>query len=178
MNEKEMRRRDINPMARRLQEVTPVYSGSYARFYGLLKLLPGDKEEIKRQLVLQYTSHRTDSLKEVTYNEYKRMCDRMQELVPSGAPSSMLAIREELRRQRSIALHQMQKMGVDTTDWGRVNALCQDVRIAGKEFRQLSTDELSALTTKLRMIERKGGFREPFGEPQGTEARIININNN
>ena len=77
----------------------------------------------------------------------------------------------ELRRQRSIALHQMQKMGVDTTDWSRINALCQDQRIAGKPFGRLSGEELAAMTIRLRTIERKGGFRN-LKEPKAT---IISI---
>ena len=173
MSVEEMKARGINPVTRQLQGVTAVWeNANYSRFYGLLRLLPGDKEEIKRQLVLQYTHCRTDSLKEVTRGEYYQICDRMRELVNQGGRRD--AAREELRHQRSIALHLMQKMGVDTSDWNRVDALCQDPRIAGKMFRFLSVDELAAMTTKLRAIERKGGFRTfEINEPKAT---IVSIN--
>lgn len=171
MSEEEMKMRGINPMARMLQPVISVYGGNYARFYSLLRKLPGDSEEIKRQLVLQYTSHRTDSLKEVSANEYKRMCERLEELVPASAIRDRL--REELRRQRSICLKLMQQLGVNTTDWGRINAFCQDGRIAGKPFRDISTEELELLSRKLRSIERKGGIRQ-LEEP-GEMAKILNI---
>jgi len=132
---------------------------NYGRFYGILKTLHCcDDEEMKESLVSQYTHGRTTSLREMTVEEYKAMCAGMTaSFVQTGGRGYG---RDELRRRRSIALHQMQKMGVDTTDWSRINALCRDGRIMGKEFRLLSADELTQLTTKLRVIERKGGFRE------------------
>lgn len=63
--------------------------------------------------------------------------------------------RQELRRKRSSVLHQMQLLGVDTADWNRVDAFCQNRRIAGKRFSQLDNDELDALLKKLRAIRRK-----------------------
>ena len=166
----EMRARGINPDARQLQSVVSVWKeGNYSKFYALLKKLPGDKEEIKRQLVLQYTCRRTDSLKEVTYEEYKRICYRMQELISENGRYD--AAREELRRQRSICLRLMQKLGIDTTDWTRINAFCQDGRIAGKVFRDLSIEDLEVLAKKLRSIGRKGGIR-PFVEPETTAAVV------
>ena len=82
MSIEEMRSRGINPVARQLQSVVSVWKdGNYSKFYALLRKLPGDKEDIKRQLVLQYTSYRTDSLKEITYGEYKSICNRLQEMV-------------------------------------------------------------------------------------------------
>ena len=35
----------------------------------------------------------------------------------------------------------MQKLGIDTTDWTRINAFCQDQRIAGV-FSLLSNEEV------------------------------------
>lgn len=173
MTIEEMRARGINPVARKLQSVTPVWqNANYSRFYGLLKKLPGNKDEIKRQIVLQYTCYRTDSLKEVTYSEYKQICNRMQEMASNaGFGNGNL---EELRRRRSTCLLLMQRMGVDTTDWNRVDALCMDPRIAGKMFRFLSVDELIAMTTKLRVIERKGGFRQ--FDNTGEIAKIVSFN--
>lgn len=172
MSIEEMKSRGINPVARQLQSAVPIWKdGNYAKFYALLRKLPGDKEEIKRQLVLQYTCYRTDSLKEITYGEYKNICRRMEEMIHENGHND--AARDDLRRQRSSALHQMQKMGVDTTDWNRINALCKDLRIAGKLFAQMTAEELVAMTIKLRTIERKGGIR-PF-EEAGTTAVVVPI---
>lgn len=60
-----------------------------------------------------------------------------------------------MRSKRSAVLHQMQLLGVDTADWNKVDALCRDSRIAGKQFRRLDCDELDALLKKLRAIRRK-----------------------
>ena len=49
----------------------------------------------------------------------------------------------------------MQLLGIDTADWGRVDAYCLNRRIAGKAFRELDGDELDALLVKLRIIRRK-----------------------
>ena len=46
-------------------------SRNYARFYILLNRLPTeDKGELKASLVSQYTGGRTESLREMTVNEY------------------------------------------------------------------------------------------------------------
>lgn len=148
---------------------------NYSRFYAIFNRLPhkGDREELKSDLVRQATGGRTGSLREVTRREYEDLCSSLERTVPGAAVQS--AILAELKRQRSIALHQMQKMGVDTTDWNRINSLCLDQRVAGKLFAHLTAEELAAMTKRLRVIERKGGFRNLDDiEPKAT---IININN-
>lgn len=69
-------------------------------------------------------------------------------------------LREELRRKRSVCLKLMQQLGIDTTDWNRVNEFCNNPRIAGKPFVQISTAELEHLAIKLRAIQRKGGLTD------------------
>ena len=127
---------------------------NYARFYVLLNRMPStDREELKAGLIRQFSDGRTDSLKELTDKEYTAMCDEMQRL--TGGDKAREIYREELRRKRSTVLHLMQKMGIDTSDWDRVNDYCLHPRIAGKELRKLTTDELDVLAIKLRMIRRK-----------------------
>ena len=65
----------------------------------------------------------------------------------------------------------MQKVGIDTTDWTRINAFCEDQRIAGKVFARLTNEELEQLSVKLRSIQRKGGLKPkkqptPQAQPQ------------
>lgn len=129
-------------------------SRNYARFYVLLNRLPTeDKDELKASLVSQYTGGRTESLREMTVNEYDAMCDAMQQT--AGGYRAREIYREELRRKRSAVLRQLQKIGVDTTDWNRVDAYCMNPRIAGKEFRKLTAEELDTVNIKLRIIQRK-----------------------
>ena len=127
---------------------------NYARFYVLLSRLPTtDKDELKATLVGQFTKGRTESLREMTQKEYDAMCDAMQEM--AGNRKAMEIAQAELRRKRSAVLHQLQIMGIDTTDWGRVNAYLRNPRIAGKDFRKLTVEELETVNIKLRIIQRK-----------------------
>lgn len=137
------------------QEVT-----NFARFYALFNKLPyqGDREEFKKQIVLQYTWNRTDSLKEMTAKEYEVCCTALEKL--SGQDEWRQKLREELRRKRSVCLKLMQQLGIDTTDWNRVNEFYNNPRIAGKPFVQVSTAELEQLAIKLRAIQRKGGLTD------------------
>ena len=132
---------------------------NYARFYALLNRLPtADREELKAELVRQYTGGRTDSLREMTDGEYDGLCEAMRRM--DSGWKAREAYREELRYRRSVCLKLMQKHGVDTTDWERVDAFCMDPRINGKKFARLSTEELQGLAVKLRMIARKRRERD------------------
>lgn len=127
---------------------------NYARFYVLLNRLPTtDREELKASLVSQYTGGRTESLREMTTKEYDAMCEAMQQMDKSYKAREIY--REELRRKRSTVLKLMQKQGIDTTDWNRVDAYCLNPRIAGKKFIKLTTEELETVAIKLRIIRRK-----------------------
>jgi hypothetical protein len=126
---------------------------NYAAFYGLLnRMRASDKEELKKTIVLEYTSGRTDSLKKMTLPEYLSALKGMQRLV---IPTFQEQMQKVLKGKRSAVLHQMQLMGIDTADWKRVNAYCMDARVAGQSFRELTVPELDTLLVKLRAIQRK-----------------------
>ena len=115
---------------------------NYRRFYALYRRFDvrGDREDCRKQLVLQYTGGRTDSLREMNEREYRDMCSGLEKM---------------LRKKRSSCLKLMQMLGVDTYDWSCVDRYCCDPRIAGKRFAWLDTDELEALSRKLRAILKK-----------------------
>lgn len=115
---------------------------NYARFYCLLKKLPGADKEM---LVEQYTHGRTVHLHEMSAKEYAAMCATLEEHT---------GWRVQLKKKRSLCLKLMQQAGIDTTDWQRINDFCRHPRIAGKVFRQLSLADLDSLQTKLRAIMR------------------------
>ncbi|MDY5688033.1 MAG: hypothetical protein SPF90_06265 [Bacteroidaceae bacterium] len=127
---------------------------NFARFYTLLNRMPyvGDKEDLKRELVLQGTNGRTNSLREVSKKEYAAICEAMERVAP-GIERDKFA--EQLRKSRSVCLRLMQKIGVDTTSWRVVNDYCKSPKIAGADFRVLSIDDLDRLSLKLRMILKK-----------------------
>lgn len=123
---------------------------SYGRFYSLLGRLPGADKET---LVLQFTNGRTKHLRQMSPEEYGSMCREMERV--AGYDERREAWRAEMRRKRSAVLHQMQLLGVDTSDWGAVDRYCQDRRIAGKVFRDIDGEGLDALLTKLHAIRSK-----------------------
>ena len=122
---------------------------NYHRFYALLNKLGGDREDMKETLVSSYTDGRTVHLSEMT-GEYNSMCASLEERT---------GWKDEVKKKRSLCLKLMQKAGVDTTDWQRINEFCRNPKIAGKEFSRLGVKELEALSVKLRAIARKGGLR-------------------
>lgn len=136
----------------------------YSRFFGLLAKLPVHTEQMKEEFVSTYTNGRTSSLRDMTAQEYVKMCDALD---------ASLENKSLLRTHRSTALNAMQRIGIDTTDWTRINAFCQDNRIAGAEFYHLSVAELEALTVKLRSIARNGGLKPHRPEPEKVASQII-----
>ena len=128
---------------------------NYARFYCLLKKLPGADKET---LVEQYTHGRTVHLHEISAKEYDAMCASLEEHT---------GWRVQLKKKRSLCLKLMQQAGIDTTDWQRINDFCRHPRIAGKAFAQLSLADLDSLQTKLRAIMRKGKSLSPDPSPKG-----------
>ena len=131
---------------------------NYARFYTLLKKLPGADKEV---LVSSFTNGRTTSLREMTSEEYDELCASMEELT---------GWKVQVKKARSVCLKLMQQAGIDTTDWQRINDFCRHPRIAGKEFARLTLEELDSLQTKLRSILRKGGLKpqQPREEQKNT----------
>lgn len=134
---------------------------TFARFYALLHRLPVQDDEMKERLVARFTGGRTTSLRQMTAAEYQTMCNALEASLKDPRSS----YRELLRKRRSQALHMIQQLGIDTTDWGRINAFCRDPRIVGKEFAGLDPEELARLTVKLRGIARHGGLKPLQPEP-------------
>ena len=137
---------------------------NYARFYTLLKKMPGADKDT---LVEQYTDGRTTHLREMTSDEYDELCASMEELT---------GWKVQVKKARSVCLKLMQQAGIDTTDWQRINDFCRHPRIAGKEFARLTLEELDSLQTKLRSIMRKGGLKpKPAQDEQRNTTSFVYI---
>ncbi|MED9888599.1 MAG: hypothetical protein UE905_04080, partial [Segatella copri] len=80
---------------------------NYHRFYASFNKLPkhGDDEEAKAAIVSQYTNGRTTHLHEMRAREYKECCKALE---------NMLGYGDQRKHWRSICLHLMQELGVDT----------------------------------------------------------------
>lgn len=131
---------------------------NYARFYSSFNRLtiPGDKEEYKKVLVLQYTNDRTESLREMRPAEYIALCKSIEELAGYD---------KELKAQRSSCLKLMQELGVDTTDWHEINNFCRNARIAKMPFGRIGLDGLRGLRKRLFALKAKGWRRDTAKEP-------------
>lgn len=127
---------------------------NFSRFYALAKNIPGDREELKENLVRAFTNGRTISLREMSPEEYNRMCDSLQGS-QSASPLSQKDFTTAIKKKRSAVLVRMQKLGVDTSNWAAVDEFCLNPRIAGMEFRKISLDELGKLVKKLEAISAK-----------------------
>lgn len=136
---------------------------NYRRFYAAFKKVPhyGDEEEQKEALVSTYTKGRTSHLREMTTREYTDMCKALENMCGYG---------DQRKRHRSICLHLMQELGVNTGDWQRINDFCSHPRICGKVFAQLDIPDLEALERKLRAIKRKGGLGSEEGRGKSEES--------
>ena len=97
---------------------------NYHRFYASFnRLQNGGVEDLKETLVASFTDGRTTHLHEMTPKEYNALCESLEERT---------GWRDLQKKKRSLCLKLMQKLGVDTTDWTRVNEFCKNPRIAGK----------------------------------------------
>lgn len=138
---------------------------NYHRFYASLhRICVGDADDMKATLVSSFTDGRTTHLHEMTDEEYSSMCASLEE---RGSWKSAL------KKKRSVCLRLMQQLGIDTTDWERVNAFCRNPRIAGNVFGKLGVKDLDALQLKLRAIKNNGGLK-PKSKPSGTESASSN----
>jgi hypothetical protein len=127
----------------------------------------------KATLVEQYTHGRTTHLHETTANEYRMMCEEMERV--SGYEERRKAYQQRLRKQRSVCLKLLQKLGVNTTDWSIVDNFCCNPRVLGKRFAQLDEEELGTLQVKLRMIERHGGLKPKTVKRNNNKETMIYI---
>lgn len=146
---------------------------NFAEFWSLINRIPGAHDGLKEELVLSFTDGRTDSLREMREDEYKRMCASMRESVNGGMSEERLQI--ELKKRRSAVLHRIQQLGVDTTSWANVDNFCMQPRIAGKIFRRLTIEELSGLIPKLENIRRKQQIKAPR-VPEELLGILISVN--
>nr|WP_314594061.1 hypothetical protein [uncultured Porphyromonas sp.] len=121
---------------------------NYAAFYALLRQLEGITKE---ELVLQWTNGRTDSLRAMEVNEYNAMLRAMKSETTDEAAR---------KKARSAALKQLQRYGVDTSDWDAVDRFCSSPKIAGKKFSHLTIGELQALRRKLLSMQNKASRKQ------------------
>ena len=125
---------------------------NFSWFFSLFKKMENPDDELKQELVGTFTGGRTTSLREMTPEEYNKMCNSLHAAQYGQTKEDFKA---EIKRHRSAVLKRMQKIGIDTTDWAKVDNFCLNPRISGKVFRHLSIEELKDMISKLEAISGK-----------------------
>lgn len=133
----------------------------HARFHVLLRQIPqADKEEF----IWQYSHLKTTSLSEFYESnpaQYRQMINDMQKLVNEmDRRKSNDAKTAELKKLRSAILCRLQKHGIDTTDWDRVNPFMSQPRIAGKTLGKMSIEEMKEFISKMESILAKDKVKQ------------------
>ncbi|OFX62675.1 MAG: hypothetical protein A2066_18750 [Bacteroidetes bacterium GWB2_41_8] len=138
----------------------------HARFFGLLKQLP---HQSKEDLVWQYSNMLTTSLSEFAskrpeayttmIRDLERTVNKMEEPKQPQKPSvkTTSAITKKLR---SGILTRLQKHGVDTTSWAKVNSFMENPRIAGQKLYEMTDQEMIDFIPKLVCILKKDKQRQ------------------
>lgn len=129
----------------------PIEKKMIGRLHGLYTK-KGINDEQKEAMLLDLTDGRTAHTNELSYKEAIYLWGYLNGHSTSLKPATSDQL---TKRRRSGCLKAMQKIGVDTTDWNRINAYCMDVRIAGKPFADITFDELADLREKLEKILKK-----------------------
>lgn len=124
---------------------------NYPRFFVMLREAHPALElkEAKSLIALSYSQGRTESLSELTDNEFNKAFLDLHRVHSSTTRE------QELKKARRTLLLQLEKYGVDTNDWEAVDEFLCQPRIANKRFVELSKEELEVVTKKMRAINSK-----------------------
>ncbi|MEG1926407.1 MAG: hypothetical protein RR415_11755 [Ruthenibacterium sp.] len=129
----------------------PISKKMIGRLHGLYTH-KGMSKELKEETLLNLTDGRTAHTNELTHNEATYLWGYLNGHTASLKPATSDVL---MKRRRSGCLTTMQKIGVDTTDWNRINAYCMGPTIAGKPFADITFEELVDLREKLEKILKK-----------------------
>lgn len=127
-----------------------------ARLHMMYKQRGLSRDEHKAMLA-QLTDGRTDKTNELTEAEANYLAGWLngngQETLKAKADEMK---QKNLKFYRSAVLKRLQKMGINTSDWGRVNAFLSDRRIAGQPLYAMSVETMIKLIPKLEKLCEKG----------------------
>ena len=115
----------------------------------------GLNEDQRRAMIYELTDGRTNSTKDLTYSEAQYLSGFLNGAAQMAENVGKQMEEKAMKRMRSAVLKLLQQVGIDTTDWERVNAFLKDKRIAGKPLYSLDYEELQGLIPKLESIKRK-----------------------
>lgn len=133
-----------------------VSAAMIARLHVMYKQRGLNKDEHKA-ILARLTDGRTDKTNELTESEANYLAGWLN----GNGQESLRAKAENMDRQnlkfyRSAVLKRLQKIGIDTSNWGRVNAFLGDRRIAGQPLYAMSVETMKSLIPKLEKLCEKG----------------------
>lgn len=134
----------------------------YSDIYAMIGRLAVELEpkEVKESMVYEASGGRTIHLTELTEKELSMLRKGLRKALEQPAKESRLSngckTGTGMKRKRSTVLALLTKYGVNTRDWDAINAFVSHPRIAGKEFAELTGDELDLLRKKMHAILKKG----------------------
>lgn len=128
---------------------------NFSAFHAIMRLIPydGDKEELKDYMVYNVTNGRTQSLREVSREEYSLLCKSIERGLPYDPERE--ARLQELRRYRDIVRGILRDIGLDVTQDNEVDGYLKSPTLAGKALRFVKLEEFEKLIKQLRMILHK-----------------------
>lgn len=112
----------------------------------------GFDDQTRREFVYRFTSGRTNSTRDLTLQEIKVICGRMQ----SSSFASNVNANNQLasKKKRSIVLAIATKVGIhDTSNWSKFNSFMKDRSILKKQLNHYTLSELDKLIKQFRGIE-------------------------
>ena len=115
----------------------------------------GLNEEQRRAMLYELTDGRTNSTKDLTYDEAQYLSGFLNGAAQMADNIGTQLEQKAMKRMRSAVLKRLQQIGIDTTDWDNVNAYLSSKKIAGKPLYNLDYNELQALIPKLESIKKK-----------------------
>ena len=115
----------------------------------------GLSEEQRRAMIYELTDGRTNSTKDLTYAAAQYLSGFLNGAAQMADNIGAELEKKAMKRMRSAVLKRLQQIGIDTTDWDKVNAFLSSKKIAGKPLYNLGYDELQALIPKLESIKKK-----------------------
>lgn len=130
---------------------------THGRFF---KALRGMQGATKEDIVFSYSGQKTTSLSEFFAQSPRTYWVMVYDLERKIQNTVLeLQVDKIVKQKRSAILKRLQKHGVDTTDWRKVNAFLEQPRIAGKRLYDMTIDEMQDLIKKLESILTKDNVK-------------------
>ncbi len=122
----------------------------------------GIKDDLKKEMVYNFTNGRTESVRDLTPNELKKFCNELSNKCQSADQELIM------KRMRSTVLDLATKTGIkEPNSWEKFNSWMKSTSILKKELHAYTLEELTALIKQFRGLN--SNF-ERSAQKTGTKA--------